>query len=223
MTNYYAELPALEYQRTSVPMTEVIACLMMMPRAIEVKRAAYIMFRIESENGERGINNNYAGIQADSGRWPAQFDACFSGTVTEAENGTGKTRIFLAFRDWRASLEMLCDRVEARGLYVGGATHLILTPAIAAHIGFVLPIEGDRDLARAYHKEWAAGNAYVEPTSAEIGNFRSMYSRAAALFRNGAAAKPAPASPPPPAAPEESAADKLMDAELAKINQGDPT
>jgi hypothetical protein len=38
-------------------------------QATNVKRASYVMFRNESGNGAKGINNNYCGAQADSGRW----------------------------------------------------------------------------------------------------------------------------------------------------------
>ena len=196
MPNAYPELPALEYERTSVPMTEVIAYLTMESRACEVKRAAYIMFRNESANGSSGINNNYAGIQADGARWPAKYDAAFAGTVTEPENGTGITRIFLAFHDWRTSVDMLCDRVEARGLYIGGSTHLITHMAIAT----------ETDLATAYLREWVHGAAGYQPTQGELANFESMYSQASALFRGGVS-QPPPAFQDSPQAAQETADD----------------
>ena len=178
--NAYPELPTLPYEPTSVPMSDVIAYLASQPRASEVKRAAYIMFRNESGNGGRGINNNYCGFQADGARWPAKWDAAFAGTVTMPENGTGRERIFLAFHDWRTSIDMLCDRVEARGLYIGGKTHLVSQMAIATEV----------DLATAYLREWVHGAAAYRPTQAELAAFESMYGQAAALFRNGAATQP---------------------------------
>jgi hypothetical protein len=211
MPNAYPELPALDYERTTVPMTSVIAYLTMEARATEVKRAAYIMFRNESANGQSGVNNNYAGIQADGARWPEKYDAAFAGTVTEPENGTGITRIFLAFTDWRTSVDMLCDRVEARGLYIGGHTHLITNVSIAT----------ETDLATAYLREWVHGSAAYQPKQAELANFESMYGQAAALFRGGASPAPAPAaSAPAPAPAADNSADALNAAEVAKDAAG---
>ena len=222
--NAYPELPELDYEHTQVPMAEVIAYLSLQPRAIEVKRAAYIMFRNESANGTRGINNNYAGIQADGARWPAKFDGCFTGTVTMPENGTGNIRIFLAFKDWRTSVDMLCDRVEARGLYIGGTTHLVTHVAIAT----------EADLATAYLREWVHGSATYKPTTTELANYESMYGQALALFRNAAspvvaAPKPVPVPapahiPPPPPPPHGggSSADNSADDLNADVLEGKP-
>lgn len=221
MTNAYPELPRLGYVRTSVSMTDVITYIQGLRIGAEVKRAAYIMFRNESQNGERGINNNYCGAQADSGRWAAKFDPLLAGTVVLAENQTGRERIFLAFRSWRDSISFLIDRVEARGLYIGGAPHLVVRMMIAT----------ERDLARAYHKEWVSGSASSEPGAQELANFLSMYAQAAALFRGAAmppAAAPAAADDPEtftqadaPAPAED--ADGLMKAELAGASFPLPT
>ena len=71
--NYYPELPQVPYAHTTVPMISVISYLKLLNCSQDVKRMAYIMFRNESGNGDHGINNNFCGIQADSGRWPAKF------------------------------------------------------------------------------------------------------------------------------------------------------
>ncbi|MEJ0016843.1 MAG: hypothetical protein WDN25_09780 [Acetobacteraceae bacterium] len=171
-TNAYPELPNMPFQRTSVPMSDVIAFLQAMAAPAEVKRAAYIMFRNESANGKSGVNNNYVGAQADGGRWPAKFDECIVGTVTIAENQTGRTRIFVAFRSFSDSLEFLTDRVQSRGLFVGGTTHKVVT----------MTVRDERELARAYHKEWVSGSAAAEPSGAAMDGFLSMYRQASDLF-----------------------------------------
>lgn len=170
--NSYPEKPIVPYRKTTVPMKDVIAYIYSLPVELEVKRATYIFFRNESTNGTKGINNNYAGIQADSGRWPAKFDAHVVGTVELKENGTGLLRRFVAFKDFRASVDFLADRVKARGLYVGGTTHKILTMKVP-----------DADtLARAYYKEWVKGSATAEPTPEAKRNFLSMYKQATLHF-----------------------------------------
>lgn len=191
MINAYPEKPMIPYERTSVPMHEVVSYMQGVPDIDpEIKRAAYIMFRVESANGASGVCNNYVGCQADSGRWPDKFDASIVGIVEKEENGTGKTRLFVAFDKWQSSIDFLLDRVAARGLYIG---------AKALPISHLL-VSNETELVRAYTKEWAKGDSSAEPDASTIASWHSMYGQAAALFRHGAAAPaptPAPAPPPP--------------------------
>ena len=172
MTNAYPELPELKFLRTSVTMAEVVADLIAATAPVEVKRASYVMFRNESANGSKGINNNYIGAQADSGRWPDSFTDSFAGTVTIRENATNRLRIFLAFKTLSGNLAFLLDRVLRRGLYVGGRTHLVVD----------MPVNNEEDLARAYHKEWVTGSAESEPSADEMTSFLSMYHQAVHLI-----------------------------------------
>jgi hypothetical protein len=170
--NSYPEKSVLPYRKTAVPMKDVIDYIYSLPVELEVKRATYIIFRIESANGSKGINNNYIGCQADGGRWQTKFDAMIAGTVVLKENGTGRERRFVAFRDFRASVDFLADRVKARGLYVGGTTHKILT----------MHVPTPKDLCRAYYKEWVRGSEIAEPPALVLQNFLSMYQQAALHF-----------------------------------------
>lgn len=170
--NSYPEKPLIPYRKTTVSMQEVIQYIYSLPYELEVKRSTYIMFRNESQNGSKGINNNYAGIQADSGRWADKFNDKIIGTVVLKENGTGRERRFVAFRDYRASVDFLADRVKARGLYVGGTTHKILT----------MQVPTAKDLCRAYYKEWVKGSASAEPTEQALKNFLSMYQQSTMHF-----------------------------------------
>lgn len=173
MTNYYPEKPLLPYKKTIVEMSIVIASLKALVVDKEIKRMSYVMFRNESANGTKGINNNYCGFQADSGRWSDKFDDEIIGVVSRTENGTGKQRLFLAFNDVKGCLEMLAERVQGRGLYIGGVTHKIWK---------VQDIDNVNDLCRAYIKEWVRGSTNAEPTQAETNNFVSMYNQAVKLF-----------------------------------------
>lgn len=174
MRNAYPELPIVPYQKTSVEMGLVVAYLQSLPAPVEVKRMAYIMFRNESGNGRKGLNNNYAGIQADSGRWPAKYDSLITGVVHKGENKTGLPRLFVQFSSWQASVDMLIDRIEGRGLYIGA------TPAKY----FKKKITTPEILCQAYIIEWVRGpkTKQPKPTEKELENFLSIYRQAVKIF-----------------------------------------
>jgi hypothetical protein len=170
--NYYPEKPELPYQKTSVSMNEVIAYLKTLPVKPAVKVAAYVMFRNEAGNGKYGVNHNYAGIQGDAGRWDAKYDASIIGTCIKAENMTGKVRRFLCFASFKTSIDFLVDRVQARGLYIGGYAHLIAQQHIISMA----------DWASAYYKEWVQGSRNAKPTADFINSMCGMCKQGKELF-----------------------------------------
>lgn len=176
MNNAYPDLPMVPYERTTVTMMDVVDHIRSTGADVEVQRTGYIMFRVESANGTKGVNNNYIGMQADGSRWPDSLTPYFSGVTAEPENGTGNMRLFLAFARWEDCVDCLLNRVKARGLYIG---------AKAIPISHLL-VSTETDLVRAYTKEWAQGNAAAEPDANTIAAWQSMYGQAAALFRHGA-------------------------------------
>lgn len=172
LINSYPDKPLLPYRRTKIEMGQVVQDLKALDYPVEVKKAGYIIFRVESANGTKGINENYCGFQADSGRWPVKFDRSIAGVVEKVENGTNRRRLFLAFNNVSGCLNMLLDRLQSRGLYVGGTCSVIAK----------MEINSVNDLARAYKKSWAAGNGKAEPTAKEIAGFESMYKQAKEIF-----------------------------------------
>jgi hypothetical protein len=172
MKNYYPEKQIVPYKKTTVDMALVIKHINSLGVPLEVKRSTYIFFRNESTNGQKGINHNYGGFQADSGRWSAMYDNVITGIVSLKENQTGKQRLFLAFKDFTVSVEFLASRLHARGLYIGGNTHKIVKMRVA----------DERELCRAYYKEWVKGSAAAEPTEQAMKNFLSMYRQAKKHF-----------------------------------------
>lgn len=172
MKNYYEDKPLVPYRKTTVEMPAVVEYLKKADAPTEVKRAAYVMFRFESGNGSKGLNDNYVGAQADSGRWPAKFDDAITGVVQKIENGTKKTRLFLQFATFGAGLDFLLERVESRGLYVGGFERLITKKQV----------NDPRGLAIAYKKSWVHGSNRHKPTEAEISSFLSVYRQAEKIF-----------------------------------------
>lgn len=113
--NSYPELPEIKYQHTSVEMPFVVAYAKTLTGiySADVLKMAYAIFRNESGNGAKGINNNYAGIQADCGRWnnltgkPVATSIKFDGKAM---------RRFLCFDEagYKVSFETLCIKVEQR-------------------------------------------------------------------------------------------------------------
>lgn len=171
-SNAYPDKPIVKYVKTTVPMPDVIKYLAELSLPVELKRSAYVFFRNESSNGTRGINNNYCGIQADSGRWPAEYDEKIIGTVVLKENQTNRERRFVAFKDFKTSVDFLVGRLKARGLFVGGYAHKIAK----------MQVTSPADLARVYQKEWVKGSQSAEPTPPEKNNFLSMYNQAQLYF-----------------------------------------
>jgi hypothetical protein len=172
MNNAYPEKPEIAYEKTTVAMGDVVTYLQSLGIAAEIKRTTYVIFRNESGNGSAGVNNNYVGAQADGGRWPPEFDDKIVGTVVKKENQTGMERLFVAFGQWSDSVDFLADRVQARGLFIGGQTNHITHVAIGS----------EADLALAYQREWVKGSANYNPSEEETENFLSMYHQGVKLF-----------------------------------------
>lgn len=173
VANCYPELPVIPYEKTSVPMADVIAYLQSLNYVGEVKRAVYVIFRNESANGRSGVNGNYAGVQADGSRWPDKWDKRIIATTVKNENMTGRSRRFVVFNSWKDSVDFLIDSIVARGLYIGGFSQRIAK----------ISIREPKDLARAYYKEWVMGEKLAEPDGDFIKDFQSMYSQGCSLFK----------------------------------------
>ena len=73
-------------------------------------KTAVLAKAISEQGGQRysngyklkGINNNYFGIQTDSGNWGDAGNQYIKARTVAKENKTGKTREFASFQDWRS-------------------------------------------------------------------------------------------------------------------------
>ena len=176
MTTYnkaYPLLPQLAFKKTSIDMDSVIAYIKRLTASIEVKRATYLIFRNESANGAKGIQNNYIGLQSDGDKFPNEYSVHFTGYCVKNENNTGKARGFLCFDKWQASVDILSDEISTRGLFVGGK---IQSP----YVPFQEVVEAN--FCKAYNCMWVYGDNKYKPTAIEIKDFNSMYSQAKKLF-----------------------------------------
>jgi len=160
--NYYPQFPEVPYKKTSVDMPTVIAFAKALigKYPLEVVRAAYIIFRNESGNGQYGVNNNYIGLQADNAAWEGLDVSNIIGTSVKKDNA-GEVRRFICFNDkgYQTSFDFLCYKVQQRGIYIGADG--VKTPD---------------DLAMQYELKWVA-NA-PENTPANRAGIVSMYNSA---------------------------------------------
>lgn len=173
MKNAYPELPELPYLKTKVSEALVIEYIESRPLITEVKRAAWILFAIESGHGKKGVCNNYVGAQADGNRLASRWDVHIVGTCITPENMTGQPRRFVCFDSWKASVDFVINAVVARGMYVGGMSHPYSKN---------MPVKTPTDAGRAYWKEWVTGSN-TEPPQSELDDFISLYKTASGHFK----------------------------------------
>lgn len=116
--NSYPELPVIPYKKTTVEMPIVVLfakSLVAKYGAVYV-RMAYAIFRNESANGLKGVNNNYGGIQADVGKW-TNIPGKPIATCVKVDSG-GVERRFLCFNDdgYKISFELFCIKAKERNM-----------------------------------------------------------------------------------------------------------
>lgn len=170
--NAYPELPLLPFTRTSVAMNDVISYLSNAAVSTVVKRAAYVIFRNESGGGQKGINNNYIGLQADGGRLADKWTPSIAGTCVHAENMTGRLRRFVCLRDWKTCIDILAEKIDTRGLYVGGFAHPYAK----------MQINTDDDWPLAYRREWVMGDSSAQISDTDKRSLLSQYADAVRQF-----------------------------------------
>jgi len=113
--NYYSDKPEVKFEKTTVTKDEVVAYLKYATRfSINARRSVLAIWRNESANGTKGVNNNYFGIQADNAKWP-NSDAYIIGTSVKIDSG-GVVRRFAAFTDYKSNLNFMLSTIERRGL-----------------------------------------------------------------------------------------------------------
>jgi hypothetical protein len=197
LKNYYTDKPFIPYVKTTVTMPEVVIYMQGLISELQsVLAAAYFMFRNESGNGKSGINNNYIGAQADSGRWPEKFDKMITGLVRKKENNGGD-RYFLAFGSWHNSIDFLVERVQDRGLYYNGFERLVTKKKVSEQTtmeeaekkGWLAANATEEDLkavcvALAYLRSWVTGRATHMPDATKVKNIVSMYKQGLKIFGN---------------------------------------
>jgi len=173
MNNAYPELPVVPYFNKKVEMGVIINAVKQQLVPVEIKRSAYIILRNETGNGDSVVNaTNAAGVQSDGDRWPTKWDKNIVATTIKKGNYDNGLRGFVVFDTIENSIAFLCERIQARGLYIGGFAHKF----------YKKDITDVAMLCEAYYYEWVHGQATPKPTVKEIQDFESMYSQAAIIF-----------------------------------------
>jgi hypothetical protein len=170
--NAYPELPELSFARTTLAVMDVVRYMLATKASVDVKRAAYVIFRNESAAGQKGINNNYIGLQADGARQDEKWTPLFAGTCVHRENMTGKWRRFICFNDWTGCVDILSDKVAKRGLFVGGYAHPYAK----------MQINTSDDWPLAYWREWVQGDGAAQIPQPEKDNLLRQYQDAVRQF-----------------------------------------
>lgn len=173
VNNAYPEKPVVAPQLMQIDFNLIVSHVKTSPYSDAVKQATIAILGSESGWGKNGgLNNNFAGIQADGSRWSSKFDEYIVATTIKSEGRTGKQRRFCCFNSWKISVNMLLDRVYSRGLYIGGVTNYITNFFVNDVTAF----------ANAYLKEWVTGQKNYKPTTKEISDTASIYKRAGNLL-----------------------------------------
>lgn len=115
--NYYSELPEIKFKQTVKRIDDfTVFCRSLISKyTIEELAMALMIVRNESANGKKGVNNNYAGIQADCGRW-SNLPGNPVATCVKIDSG-GVVRRFLCFSEddgYKISLELVAIKAKER-------------------------------------------------------------------------------------------------------------
>jgi hypothetical protein len=121
-----------------------------------------------------GFNNNYYGVQTDSGHWKTGSDYIV-GRTRKNENQTGDNREFAVFGTWQNGALFMAETVQRLGLYVGGKpTRKKINPYNETVLKDAL------GWANTYYYEWVANK---KPFTNEIkNNLIAIYNEAKNLF-----------------------------------------
>ena len=171
--NFYDTKPVIPFSIVSIEMGRIITLLQALDYPLEVKRSAYIFIRNETANGKSVIcGTNVGGVQSDSGKWPEKWDNAIQATCVKSENRTGNLRGFVVFNSLSNGISFMCERLQSRGLYIGGFAKKIAN----------MQVNNKYDLAAAYYKEWVTGETNYKPTPDEVTSFVSMYNQSVKAF-----------------------------------------
>lgn len=169
--NAYPNVPVVPYKKTTVSRSEAAAYIASLNVSDAIKASAYTIFLIESGNGKKGINNNYAGIQADGGKIGRGMDNRVIATTVIDDNAPGYTpRRFVVFEKWQHSIDYTVALVSGRGLFIGGYAKPYAN----------MQVTGVTTLCIAYYREFVTGTKTYQPTVKQFGLFGEKYAEAKA-------------------------------------------
>lgn len=165
--NYYPELPVIAYKHTTITMAAAtrFAKTLISTYGLEAVRTTYCIFRNESGNGSQGVNNNYAGLQADVGRWDSLTGAIATCLLVDSVGDERRFICFSARKGYKISFEFTCSKVVERNMYIGAPG-----------------VNNSDDLVQAYFDKWVADPK--EFTQDNIDNFKQLYNQSLKTFKS---------------------------------------
>ena len=176
---YYPDKEDVVFTRTTILQSELAKYLSSEVSSGKISKYVAIatLAKSISEQGSgntlRGFNNNFYGVQTDSGRWGLPYDNYIIGNVTVKENRTGKERSFAAFSDPYSGSNFVSGKVKDRGLYVTGTTTYITKGTYVSDVS---------SWARVYYKEWVIGDKDAEPDPTSLSDLIRIYNRAQTMI-----------------------------------------
>ena len=136
------------YAKTTVSDTDVVNYLKNVTDK-SVRRAAYAIFANESGRGNKGVNNNYIGLQTDGGGFIATDANYVKGTTSVVDSG-GNCRAFATYATWQKCIDHLVAVMASRKQ--GGGSSRIMVPTNPADANF---------FGNGYARNWVAN---LDPT-----------------------------------------------------------
>ena len=112
----YPFLPIIENEWTKISIADTIRAIKAKNFNSTLSRSLFAVILAEAAKSKDkksfvGLNNNYAGIQTDSGIW---MNSNFEAQTAKIDSG-GKPRMFAVFTDFETFLDFLADRLTYKG------------------------------------------------------------------------------------------------------------
>lgn len=175
--NAYPEKPVVAANLMKIDANTVAAYIKSTNYPDAVKQAALFLFAQETTWGRAGgLNNNFAGVQADGDKWGQPWDNLIVATTTWTE-GMSKPpnnwRRFAVFADWKYGINFKLATIVRRQLYIGGLPWKISK----------FFISNEKDFVKAYLQEWVDGDKTGRSlTPKNISDSLSVYKRSGLLL-----------------------------------------
>jgi hypothetical protein len=112
----YPFLPVIENNFTTITIADTIRAIKAKNLDGNLSRSMFAVILAEAAKTSdrksfKGINNNYAGVQTDSGLWG---NSNFEAQTAKIDSG-GVPRMFAVFTDFNSFLDFLADRLAYKG------------------------------------------------------------------------------------------------------------
>jgi hypothetical protein len=127
-----------------------------------------------------GYNNNYFGIQTDSGNWGSIGDQYITGRFIASDSKT--TREFASFNNWKGGVQLAINKIQKFGLYIGGIPYRFKDNPY-----YNMLLTDVTGWANSYYYEWVRSSSdgvNVDPITINfVNSLINIYSQAQSLIK----------------------------------------